>query len=34
MKPPRFLYCDPKTLEDAVALKTEHGFDALVPAGG
>lgn len=34
MKPPRFLYCDPETLEDAVALKTQHGFDALVLAGG
>ena len=34
MKPPRFLYCDPETLEDALALKAEHGFDALVLAGG
>jgi aerobic carbon-monoxide dehydrogenase medium subunit len=34
MKPPRFLYCDPETLEDAVALKARHGYDALVLAGG
>lgn len=34
MKPPRFLYCDPDTLDAAVALKAQHGFDALVLAGG
>ncbi|MCD2191488.1 FAD binding domain-containing protein [Actinomycetospora soli] len=34
MKPPRFLYCDPDTLEEAVALKSQHEFDALVLAGG
>ncbi|MFC5139124.1 FAD binding domain-containing protein [Actinomycetospora rhizophila] len=34
MKPPRFLYCDPETLDEAVALKTQHEFDALVLAGG
>lgn len=34
MKPPRFLYCDPETIEDAVALKAHHGFDSLVLAGG
>jgi aerobic carbon-monoxide dehydrogenase medium subunit len=34
MKPPRFLYCDPETIEDAVALKAEYGDDSLVLAGG
>ena len=34
MKPPRFLYCDPVTIDDAVALKAQHGDDALVLAGG
>ena len=34
MKPPRFLYCDPATLDDAVALKAQHGHDSLVLAGG
>ncbi|MFC5992856.1 FAD binding domain-containing protein [Pseudonocardia hispaniensis] len=34
MKPPRFLYCDPETIEDAVALKAQHGHDSLILAGG
>lgn len=34
MKPPRFLYCDPATIDDAVALKARYGDDSLVLAGG
>lgn len=34
MKPPRFLYCDPETIDDAVALKARYGDDSLVLAGG
>ncbi|NMH99647.1 FAD binding domain-containing protein [Pseudonocardia acidicola] len=34
MKPPKFMYCDPDTVEDAVALKSRYGHDSLVLAGG
>ena len=34
MKPPSFAYAAPGTLEEAVSLKAEHGYDALVLAGG
>jgi carbon-monoxide dehydrogenase medium subunit len=34
MKPPRFRYFDPETVEEAVALLGEHGYDAKVLAGG
>jgi len=34
MKPPPFTYCDPESVEEAVALKSEYGIDALVLAGG
>jgi carbon-monoxide dehydrogenase medium subunit len=34
MKPPRFAYSAPGTLEEAVSLKAEHGDEALVLAGG
>lgn len=34
MKPPRFAYFDPVSVADAVALKSEHGGDATVLAGG
>lgn len=34
MKPPKFMYCDPDSLEEAVALKARYGHDSLVLAGG
>ena len=34
MKPPRFAYADPSTVDEAVTLKREHGEDAIVLAGG
>ncbi len=34
MKPPRFEYFDPQTIEEAVALLAAHGDDAKVLAGG
>jgi aerobic carbon-monoxide dehydrogenase medium subunit len=34
MKPPPFTYCDPESVDEAVALKSEYGTDALVLAGG
>lgn len=34
MKPPPFAYASPETFEEAVALKAEHGEDALALAGG
>ncbi|MQA13058.1 MAG: xanthine dehydrogenase family protein subunit M [Pseudonocardiaceae bacterium] len=34
MKPPKFMYCDPDTVEDAVALKARYGHDSVVLAGG
>ncbi|MFI5796628.1 FAD binding domain-containing protein [Streptomyces sp. NPDC051677] len=34
MKPPRFTYCDPETIDEAVALKSEYGTDSVVLAGG
>ncbi|WP_416982235.1 FAD binding domain-containing protein [Streptomyces sp. T028] len=34
MKPPPFTYCDPESVDEAVALKREYGIDALVLAGG
>ena len=34
MKPPRFEYFDPQTIEEAVALLAAHGEDAKVLAGG
>jgi carbon-monoxide dehydrogenase medium subunit len=34
MKPPPFTYCDPESVDEAVALKSEYGIDALVLAGG
>jgi CO/xanthine dehydrogenase FAD-binding subunit len=34
MKPPPFTYCDPASVDEAVALKSEYGVDALVLAGG
>jgi CO/xanthine dehydrogenase FAD-binding subunit len=34
MKPPPFTYCDPESVDEAVALKSEYGADALILAGG
>ncbi len=34
MKPARFDYFDPRTLDEAVALRQEHGEDSVVLAGG
>lgn len=34
MKPPPFMYCDPESVDEAVALKSEYGTDSLVLAGG
>ena len=34
MKPPKFMYCDPDSIEEAVALKSRYGHDSLVLAGG
>jgi carbon-monoxide dehydrogenase medium subunit len=34
MKPPKFMYCDPDSVEEAVALKSRYGHDSLVLAGG
>ena len=34
MKPPPFTYCDPGSVDEAVALKSEYGTDSLVLAGG
>ncbi|MEW2400725.1 FAD binding domain-containing protein [Streptomyces sp. NPDC046862] len=34
MKPPPFTYCDPESVDEAVALKSEYGGDSLVLAGG
>lgn len=34
MKPPRFQYCAPKLLDEALALLDQHGEDAKVLAGG
>ncbi|MFF7984910.1 FAD binding domain-containing protein [Streptomyces sp. NPDC007901] len=34
MKPPPFTYCDPESVDEAVALKSEFGVGALVLAGG
>ncbi|MDQ6661263.1 MAG: xanthine dehydrogenase family protein subunit M [Chloroflexota bacterium] len=34
MKPPRFQYCAPKILDEALALLDQHGEDAKVLAGG
>ncbi|MFF8394235.1 FAD binding domain-containing protein [Streptomyces sp. NPDC016172] len=34
MKPPPFTYCDPESVDEAVALKSEYGNDSLVLAGG
>ncbi len=34
MKPPPFKYFSPTSLEEALALLTEHGFDAKILAGG
>ncbi|OAH14602.1 FAD binding domain-containing protein [Streptomyces jeddahensis] len=34
MKPPPFTYCDPESVDEAVALKSEYGSDSLVLAGG
>jgi carbon-monoxide dehydrogenase medium subunit len=34
VKPPPFAYCAPDTLDEAVALKAEHGDDAAILAGG
>ncbi|GHE44958.1 xanthine dehydrogenase family protein subunit M [Streptomyces cellulosae] len=34
MKPPAFTYCDPDSVDEAVALKNEYGIDSLVLAGG
>jgi carbon-monoxide dehydrogenase medium subunit len=34
MKPPKFMYCDPDSVDEAVALKSEFGIDSLVLAGG
>lgn len=34
MKPPKFIYCDPDSLAEAVALKSQHGLDSLILAGG
>lgn len=34
MKPAEFAYCAPRTLEEAVSLLEEHGYDAKLLAGG
>ncbi len=34
MKPAPFIYCVPNTLDEALALMAEHGYDAKVLAGG
>ncbi|KUL28949.1 FAD binding domain-containing protein [Streptomyces regalis] len=34
MKPPPFTYCDPESIDEAVALKSEYGIASLVLAGG
>src|SRR5438477_7253158 len=34
MKPPPFEYHDPSTLDEALGLLAEHGYDAKVLAGG
>jgi aerobic carbon-monoxide dehydrogenase medium subunit len=34
MKPPPFRYYDPRSLEEVVNVKSEHGTDAAVLAGG
>ncbi|MET7481218.1 xanthine dehydrogenase family protein subunit M [Streptomyces sp. NPDC005648] len=34
MKPPPFTYCDPESVDEAVALKSEYGSASLVLAGG
>jgi carbon-monoxide dehydrogenase medium subunit len=34
MKPPKFMYCDPDSVDEAVALKGRFGPDSLVLAGG
>lgn len=34
MKPAAFAYCDPETLDEALALLAEHGSDAKILAGG
>lgn len=34
MKPPPFAYFDPSTVDEALGLKSQHGPDALVLAGG
>lgn len=34
MKPPPFMYCDPESVDEAVALKSEYGISAFVLAGG
>lgn len=34
MKPARFQYCDPETLDEALRLLAEHGDDAKILAGG
>ncbi|MGW3447746.1 FAD binding domain-containing protein [Streptomyces sp. NPDC001076] len=34
MKPPPFMYCDPETVGEVVALKSEYGADSLILAGG
>ncbi|MGW1025211.1 FAD binding domain-containing protein [Streptomyces sp. NPDC002577] len=34
MKPPVFTYCDPESVDEAVALKSEYGTGSLVLAGG
>ena len=34
MKPPPFKYFAPTTLDEALSLMTEHGYDAKVLAGG
>ena len=34
MKPAEFAYCAPRTLEEAISLLDEHGYDAKLLAGG
>ncbi|MFI2203565.1 FAD binding domain-containing protein [Streptomyces sp. NPDC020192] len=34
MKPPPFTYCDPESVDEAVALKCAYGLDSFVLAGG
>ncbi len=34
MKPAQFAYCAPRTLEEAISLLEEHGYDAKLLAGG